>query len=68
MANYRRNFLPGGSSFFTVNLDNHRCALLTEHVVLLWAAFWQVRARHPFAYPLDWAGDPGDQARSFGEK
>src|SRR5947199_4177048 len=22
MANYRRNFLPGGSSFSTVNLDN----------------------------------------------
>jgi hypothetical protein len=43
-------------------------ALLTEHVVLLRAAFWQMRARHPFAHPLDWAGDPGDGARPFGEK
>jgi hypothetical protein len=43
-------------------------ALLTEHVVLLRAALWQMRARHPFAHPLDWAGDPGDQARSFGEQ
>ena len=49
MANYRRNFLPGGSYFFTVNLADRRCALLTDHVVLLRAAFRQVRARHPFA-------------------
>ena len=49
MGNYRRNFLPGGSYFFTVNLADRRCALLTDHVVLLRAAFRQVRARHPFA-------------------
>jgi len=49
MANYRRNFLPGGSYFFTVNLADRRRALLTEHIVLLRAAFRQVRARHPFA-------------------
>ena len=49
MANYRRNFLPGGSYFFTVNLADRRHALLTDHIVLLRAAFRQVRARHPFA-------------------
>jgi putative transposase len=49
MANYRRNFLPGGSYFFTVNLADRRRALLTDHVDLLRAAFRQVRARHPFA-------------------
>src|SRR6267142_2749115 len=49
MAHYRRNFVPGGSYFFTVNLADRRRALLTDHVDLLGAAFRQVRARHPFA-------------------
>src|SRR6266478_4312086 len=49
MAHYQRNFLPGGSYFFTVNLADRRRALLTEHVDLLRAAFRQLRARHPFA-------------------
>ena len=49
MANYRRSFLPGGSYFFRVNLADRRCALLTDHIDLLRAAFRQVRARHPFA-------------------
>jgi putative transposase len=49
MANYRRNFLPGGSYFFTVNLADRRRALLTHHVELLQAGFRRVRARHPFA-------------------
>jgi putative transposase len=48
MANYRRNFLPGGSYFCTVNLSDRRRALLTDHIDLLRAAFRQVRARHPF--------------------
>jgi putative transposase len=48
MANYRRNFLAGGSFFSTVNLADRRLALLTDHIVLLRAAFRQVRALHPF--------------------
>ena len=48
MTNYRRNFLPGGSYFFTVNLADRRRVLLTHHIDLLRAAFRQVRARHPF--------------------
>ena len=48
MANYRRNFLPGGSYFFTVNLADRRRVLLTDHFDLLRAAFRQARARHPF--------------------
>ena len=48
MANYRRNFLVGGSFFFAVNLSDRRLALLTDHIVLLRAAFRQVRALHPF--------------------
>jgi putative transposase len=39
MANYRRNFLPGGSYFFTVNLADRQRALLTDHIDLLRAAF-----------------------------
>ena len=49
MANYRRNFLPGASYFFTVNLADRRLRLLTHHVGLLRTAFRHVRARHPFA-------------------
>src|SRR6202043_3338866 len=48
MTNYRRNFVPGGSYFFTVNLADRRLCLLTEHIGLLRAAFQYTRARHPF--------------------
>ena len=48
MANYRRNFLAGGSYFFTVNPADRRRMLLTDHIDLLRAAFRQARARHPF--------------------
>jgi putative transposase len=46
MTNYRRNFLPGGSFFFTANLADRRLRLLTEHVDLLRKAFRYVRQRH----------------------
>ena len=49
MTNYRRNFVPGGSFFFTVNLAERRFRLLTEHIALLRAAFRYARTRHPFA-------------------
>jgi putative transposase len=49
MTNYRRNFVPGGSYFFTVNLLDRRSRLLTDHVGILRAAFRYTRARHPFA-------------------
>jgi len=48
MANYRRNFLAGGTYVFTVNLADRRLALLTEHIGLLRASFRSVRARRPF--------------------
>jgi putative transposase len=48
MTNYRRNFVPGGSYFFTVNLADRRLRLLTEHIDALRAAFRYTRARHPF--------------------
>ena len=48
MTNYRRNFRPGGSYFFTLNLADRRLGLLIEHLHLLRAAFRQTRLRHPF--------------------
>src|SRR6266540_861424 len=48
MTNYRRNFIPGGSYFFTVNLAERRSRILTEHIALLRGAFRDTRARHPF--------------------
>jgi putative transposase len=49
MTSYRRNFVPGGSYFFTVNLADRRSRLLTEHVDLARDALRAVRATHPFA-------------------
>jgi putative transposase len=44
IPNYRRNFLLGGSYFFTANLADRRLGLLTEHIALLRARF--VRCAH----------------------
>ena len=49
MTNYRRNYLDGGSYFFTVNLADRRSQLLTDHIGLLRAAFRYARTRHPFS-------------------
>jgi putative transposase len=48
MTAYRRNFVPGGSFFFTVNLADRKLSLLTAHVELLREAFRLTRQRHPF--------------------
>jgi putative transposase len=48
MTRYRRNFVPGGGYFFTVNLADRRLSLLTDHVEKLRAAFRYTRGRHPF--------------------
>jgi len=48
MTNYRRNFIPGGSHFFTVNLADRHSHLLTENIGLLRAAFRYTHERHPF--------------------
>jgi putative transposase len=49
MTNYRRNFVAGGSYFFTVNLADRRSSLLTENMDQLCAAFRYTRERHPFS-------------------
>lgn len=48
MPNYRRNFIKGGSYFFTVALADRRSSLLTENVNLLRECFAYVQQRHPF--------------------
>ncbi len=48
MTSCRRNVVPGGSFFFTVNLAERRRALLTTHIEALRAAFRRTRHQHPF--------------------
>ena len=38
MSNYRRHYVPGGTWFFTVNLQNRQSDLLTRHIDSLRAA------------------------------
>jgi REP element-mobilizing transposase RayT len=48
MTFYRRNFIAGGSFFFTVNLAQRRLSLLTQHIDELRTAFRETRRHHPF--------------------
>ena len=48
MPNYRRVFIPGGTSFFTVNLLERRTKVLTEHVAHLRHAIFWTKRRLPF--------------------
>jgi putative transposase len=48
MTAYRRNFIPGGCFFFTVNLADRRLRLLTENVEALRDAVRETRRRRPF--------------------
>ena len=48
MPDYRRNRVPGGTYFFTVNLLERNLSLLTDHVDALRTAVRRVRATRPF--------------------
>ena len=49
MPDYRRNRIPGGCYFFTVNLlERHRNTLLTDEIQMLRAVVKQTKDRHPF--------------------
>jgi len=48
MPDYRRNRVPGGTFFFTVNLLDRRSNLLVRHIDALRAAVRRVRAGAPF--------------------
>jgi putative transposase len=48
MPDYRRNRVPGGSYFFTVNLLDRRSDLLVTEIDTLRRAVRAARIRHPF--------------------
>jgi len=48
MPDYRRNRVPGGTFFFTVNLRDRRSDLLVTYIDALRDAVRQVRGRAPF--------------------
>ena len=49
MVAYRRNFVPGGTFFFTVALANRRSSVLVDHVDSLRTAFRLTRKERPFS-------------------
>ncbi len=48
MPDYRRNRVPGGTYFFTVNLLERRCSMLTDNIELLRSAVRTTRHNRPF--------------------
>ena len=48
MVRYRRNFVPGGSYFFTVTLAERTSHALVDHVTALRMAFRIARQERPF--------------------
>jgi hypothetical protein len=57
MPDYRRNRVPGGTFFFTVNLLDGRSDLLVRQIDILRDAVRRVRARTPFCIDA-WASFP----------
>lgn len=49
MSNYRRLYAPGGTYFFTVNLEDRSSALLVDRIDDLQRAWAYVQERHPFS-------------------
>ncbi|MEC8428754.1 MAG: transposase [Pseudomonadota bacterium] len=45
---YRRNYVEGGTYFFTVNLQNRQSTLLIDHIDLVKHSVSAVKARFPF--------------------
>ncbi|SFN96691.1 putative transposase [Formivibrio citricus] len=48
MVLYRRNYVPGGTYFFTATLRNRQSDCLTRHIDALRAAFAEVKRQKPF--------------------
>ena len=48
MVRYRRNFVPGGTYFFTVTVADRRSSVLIDHIVSLRRAFRITRGERPF--------------------
>ena len=48
MVRYRRNYLQGGTFFFTVTLADRRSSALIEHIEALRSAFRTTQSERPF--------------------
>ncbi|RUR19191.1 transposase [Legionella sp. km535] len=48
MVNFRRDYTPGGTYFFTLVLNNRKSQLLTSQINLLGEAFRKVKQKYPF--------------------
>ena len=48
MVRYRRNFVPGGTYFFTIALTNRTSSTLVDHIGALRMAFRVARHERPF--------------------
>ena len=48
MSNYRRNYVEGGTFFFTVKLANPQSQLLVQHIDWLRQAYGNVQKYYPF--------------------
>ncbi len=48
MVRYRRNFVPGGTFFFTITLRDRSSRILVDHIDALRAAVRDAQARNPF--------------------
>lgn len=48
MSNYRRNYVSGGTFFFTVKLANPKSQLLIQYIDLLRQAYKNVQKHYPF--------------------
>ena len=48
MVRYRRNFVPGGSYFFTATLNDRRSSALVDHAEKLRTSFKTARTERPF--------------------
>ena len=78
MVRYRRNFVAGGTFFFTVTLADRASQVLTDHIVALRTSIRQTRSSHPFAIDavavlpdhlhMVMSGDFGQEFANFGER
>jgi putative transposase len=74
MVQYRRNFIPGGTYFFTVTLADRTSPARVDNVDALRMAFRVARHERPFTIdaivvlPADWAGAVQESTMDFGER
>jgi hypothetical protein len=73
VTNDRRNFICGGSFFFTANLAEHvarmeRSAIRERRRNLNHRSRIALRSIRATRYPINWAGDAADNRSRFGER